>query len=443
MNLYPISFIKIPDKNYTIRIYPIKPIGLLTGDVEALSSYITRVANAHWVSPSHLCKELIEHYLHESPCRFKSDSRIDTMSKLSQQLCLALELGSPLELDFGELTLQSWGHAIDIKSRGKCFSNQRWCDACLREFESNGIPLHYKLYWMLSPVEICEIHKMYLSSLCPNCNSNQSYISSNKIPGHCQFCGSKIFAFSSSQKLESITPKQMWLSETCKDLIAFSRGGNFLRLQDFKFSVKQILNRYFFGEFRRIARELNLPQDFARAWLTKYSPSFSHLVDFCQKINTPPSILFSRTGQLIEIKKAEPTKSTYKQKRYLSKSQISDIKRKLKTLLKEDGRITTTTEIASTVGITRRMLCSRFPEESKKIIERVKKRRQLEKEERDAKRISRIKNRADFLVSQNIYPGQRQILKDKSILPSDIRIAKVKKALREIQIASKIKIGMI
>lgn len=430
MELYPTTKIKYSHRIPTVKLLPIEPIFDTDGEIEALSSYIVRVAEAHWVSPVQLLYCLRQSFSKDKTGKVQIASNFDIFSKASVELIDNMKFASSINFDFRNLTLNSW-HDIypSAKGHGITSHNLRWCNLCHAECEKNQQPIYNKLAWSLQPVEACVIHCAILSDQCAVCTTKQKYITPNSFVGFCHHCGSKLHSVDAVRRAKE---KQLWIAQSCDHLIKNSRAGNIFRSSDLLANIEDIVDNHFGGQPRRIAKELNMHHT-VRSWFRGAAPNFSLLLDFCYRIQVHPAELFSRTRTFVAIEQKFDTKKPYRSVPYLTDKQIQNISQNLNEILRENEELTTAEDIAKKVGISKRVMQNRFPKQYRQVVKKVKLRLQREFKERNLERIRKIEVRAKILVENNTYPGQRQLLKDPSILASDIRIPFVKKALKKIQ----------
>jgi TniQ len=185
------------------RLYSLEPIGIGTPEVESLSSYLNRLAQAHCVTVTTLL-------VHELLPRVgtPASSRAHPASTpprgggrgLSQHLARQLNgLGRiaaawvhGLEVltgrrDLRFLTLLTW-QAV-LPTRHLFAPRIRWCPACFEDQQTAGHPLYLPLVWTLNPVTICVRHRQPLQSHCPDCHRPLVAFSGRSRPGYCSRCG--------------------------------------------------------------------------------------------------------------------------------------------------------------------------------------------------------------------------------------------------------------
>jgi len=203
------------------RLYGLKPIGIGTSEVESLTGYINRLADAHLITATRLLKhELLprvreEKSLDEGQIAIGEvwlrretinnlGRRINGLSLTTERWIKALEsLTGQSKLRF--LTLLDWKAALFNHKLLSAFP--RWCPACFEDWRSAGQPIYELLIWRLYPVTICLKHQRRLQSQCRRCLREAMTFSARSRPGYCSTCGRWMGASSESEK-----HSQEWLS---------------------------------------------------------------------------------------------------------------------------------------------------------------------------------------------------------------------------------------
>ncbi len=211
--------------------------------------------------------------------------------------------------------------------------------------------------------------------------------------------------------------------------------GEVLRSDTLKTSMRNLVDTEFEGSGRRMARELNLTEDFFRGWLTRgQKASFRILSDFAFRVGHMPSTLFSENKPLqINRRRAVP-KVPYRNNLPMIGARQEEVQEKLRAILETNRHLKSIPKVAAEVGATRSVLYNHFPTETAQIARRVKARRVREKRKRDRKRARAVCWRANELISCNMYPSNRQVLKGPDIIPSDLRRPAVISILNAIQL---------
>lgn len=158
--------------------FPLNPQGLGTEDVEALDSYILRLATEHGVTEYQFHRLLASWWnsvRSEKQCEL--GRHVGYVSKVGygkdiDTLIQALERGTGQE-GLSSLTLSAFrdicGTHVGCQSRHVRY----WCPACIRDQIHENLPVYEKLAWRLNAISRCRSHKLALESECPWCGLHQ------------------------------------------------------------------------------------------------------------------------------------------------------------------------------------------------------------------------------------------------------------------------------
>ncbi len=182
------------------RLYSLEPIGIGTPETESLTSYVSRLAEAHSVR----VRELVVHELlpflgrtHLADARnanlltafWRNETRaLNGTRTLARNLVQALEtLTGRRDLRF--LTLLTWSAVLPRLQRQK--RTRAWCPGCFEEWRQSGHMAYDPLVWTLAPVTFCAQHRQPLRVVCPfpDCQRPSPWLSSRSRPGCCARCG--------------------------------------------------------------------------------------------------------------------------------------------------------------------------------------------------------------------------------------------------------------
>lgn len=196
----------------TPRLFPLPLRGVGTTEIEALSSYLQRLAIAHGVSVWKLLERVRSWYHRDHPdfvdCLEGVFSSPDLSifvrpNKATQQIVVILEhVTCNKELRCG--TFLSLIEALD-RSVGLFAHRPRWCPACMREFERAEDDGYLKLLWFLKPITHCPTHGIPLHEKCDQCGADQR---TSKFDPHFTRCSACKMRFSRS--LEMQRPQKTW-----------------------------------------------------------------------------------------------------------------------------------------------------------------------------------------------------------------------------------------
>ncbi len=181
------------------RLYSLEPIGVGTPLTESLSSYLTRLAQEHCVTPKKLIMGEIapsilgDKYQSEmlsknvSTLFGNSDAKpaINGMRDMTRSLTVALE-SLTLREDLRYLSFLAWKGII--KERGLFRQHKAWCPQCLEQWQQETKYLYEPLIWSFKDVNYCSQHHCQLVDRCPHCDSQLKAISDRSILGLCDRC---------------------------------------------------------------------------------------------------------------------------------------------------------------------------------------------------------------------------------------------------------------
>jgi TniQ len=209
-------------------LYSIPPIGIGTGDVEGLTSYICRLAEAHCVSPTNLLRYQIEPVAGNG--RVKATKSVNLQSHPSGDNRVAVRYVQALEYltmqpNLSELTLSSWlmgkrpiGNILTSLFVDRPISMlktcREWCPDCLQEWQNSDRDIYEPLLWSLSLVAICPHHDRWLERCCPHCANTQPIFAAKTRVGHCSHCHAWLGMSSdySKQEGDRCEDRKVWLS---------------------------------------------------------------------------------------------------------------------------------------------------------------------------------------------------------------------------------------
>jgi transcriptional regulator with XRE-family HTH domain len=180
-------------------LYALQPIGMGTPLVESLSSYITRLAEAHSVFSGLLLYRLIVPLVPDySPAEkqhglFRESGQRSTLlngtglpAKYAVQALETLTLRTDLHL----LTLLPLAAIFPPTSRGLLRLTKAWCPLCYEDQRKAAQPIYDPLLWFFQDVVLCPHHHSLLSTICPyqDCAKPLPAVSWRSRAGYCSYC---------------------------------------------------------------------------------------------------------------------------------------------------------------------------------------------------------------------------------------------------------------
>ncbi len=171
-------------------LYSIEPIGVGTINVESLSSYISRLADAHCVVVGDIMTHLIapkidKKYVKGGNGFYKSSSAINGHGNIAVNFIEVIGLLTK-RTDIEKTTFFNCRELVPF--RGLLKPRRHWCPTCFQaDLESKHI-VYERLSWTLQPFLKCIIHDSILESTCPNCKSCMYTLERKSVPGYCTKC---------------------------------------------------------------------------------------------------------------------------------------------------------------------------------------------------------------------------------------------------------------
>lgn len=168
-------------------LYTLAPAAVGTPAVEALSSYVARLAEAHSVSCGALIRHLIGPRLGRRLSR-PSSAPLGINGDGRKAVAWAAAVGELVGLaGLDRLTLAGAG---EVRRLGRALSAcRRWCPACLSDFRETGSCVYEPLVWSVARVDLCGRHAFRLEHRCPGCGDSAAWLLPRSRAGFCPHCG--------------------------------------------------------------------------------------------------------------------------------------------------------------------------------------------------------------------------------------------------------------
>lgn len=158
------------------RLMPVALEGSESHEVEALPSYIIRLAADHGVTVGGLFRHILnnhpeEHAMVASMAAQPLAAGVRPNATTQQVVNVLARSGCVPEALLRQATFLHLSPALARSPAGYA-QRLRWCPACLCEQEiATGIP-YLKLSWFFSSVRTCEAHRIVLRDTCPHCRQH-------------------------------------------------------------------------------------------------------------------------------------------------------------------------------------------------------------------------------------------------------------------------------
>lgn len=186
-------------------LYPLRLQGVGTQDVEALPSYLIRLAASHGVSVNQLLRYIASVFPGQDQAAYRSleVTRISTLCRGNGTTAFLVNVLTELGAEKRSTLMASTFLPLSgVLHRSRGIGDElRWCPVCLLEQLGNGDPPFIKLVWCLSDVEACRSHRVVLRNRCGKCQKSQGGMSRRSSMARCCHCGSPLFCPAECQEI--------------------------------------------------------------------------------------------------------------------------------------------------------------------------------------------------------------------------------------------------
>lgn len=193
---WDLTEINVPERS---KLHSLEPIGVGTGLVESLTSYIGRIAESHNITTGVLLKSILgpqfnKKYLFEVKNQTKNPNSfrdyINNNGVIAREFVLAIEQLT-LRNDLQYLTLVPWDGFTGNRRLLREF--RAWCPKCLEENVRFGGELNEPLIWQFKMINKCQKHNVNLLTTCAFCKQRNGVLSQIHRVGYCQKCNKPLW----------------------------------------------------------------------------------------------------------------------------------------------------------------------------------------------------------------------------------------------------------
>jgi transcriptional regulator with XRE-family HTH domain len=278
------------------RLYALEPLGVGTPYAESLTSYVSRLAEAHSVSLRTLViQELLpllkQDYLFNSLGNSLAAFWIEAARALNGTGALAQGWAQALQhltlrTDLRSLTFLPWTAVLTQQRLLRI--TRAWCPDCLVEWQTAGHPIYEPLLWKVMAVSICLRHRRALMEVCPhpNCGATLPVLASRFHPGYCSKCSGWL-GFTAEQSNPAWTAQQwqwhFWVAEAIGELIAHQVDPKISpHLSNIPSLIAASRDQAGNGSTQNLAERLQLSRRTVNAWHSgKQIPQLESLLRLC------------------------------------------------------------------------------------------------------------------------------------------------------------------
>ncbi|WP_242143904.1 MULTISPECIES: TniQ family protein [unclassified Bacillus cereus group] len=397
------------------ELYCLQPIALKTSYVESLTSYMSRLAYEHNILTGTLVNKILatnmdKKYLIKSAQRggnrfYDGAKSINGYCKNALDCSLVLE-SLTLHNSLIDLTLIKWKNIVSL--RGLLREYLSWCPNCIFDWRAEGSRIYYPLSWHLSSTQVCLIHNIYLSNICPHCNKQLPILHRSCINGYCPLCKRWL---GEPQHTSGITNQDIFISKNIQELLTIDTTN----LKIISQSLQKLIGEVTCGNIAEFARLMSIPKVTMWDWLKGGRlPSLEGLLKICLQLEL--SIGHLLTGNIktlnYSVEKTKERIVIYSSNKTNRRREISSalLNKKLEGYTHSDETLSLS-EISKRIGYDRKILYRHCPEQCKEIVENYKKYREKKSLKRKETVASRVQVAVEELMRNDIYPSRRSVEK--------------------------------
>lgn len=214
------------------QFYHLQPLGLNTLYTESLTSYVTRLSQAHCLTITDFLEQAILNFSIKKPKSIKNYSvvlifgsghGINGSGELANQWIDIIEQITMIS-DLQSLTMARWKNVI--ADQGLLRRRRAWCPNCYEMWHQNNQPLYDLLIWSIKEIILCPYHKQYLRTQCQYCLYKPPIFLRYGNIGYCPKCNKFLGTSESLPDNKSIVvdeyqiQQQLLIAENIGELIA-------------------------------------------------------------------------------------------------------------------------------------------------------------------------------------------------------------------------------
>jgi hypothetical protein len=262
------------------RLHSFQPQGNGTALIECLTSYVSRLAASHCVSPSALLSSAIAPLIGKKywlrggtkgsalSKSFNIHTRaINGIGVIASDWVHALQAVT-LRNDLAKLTMLEWESVFS--HRNLLRATRAWCPACYEDWANSEQPIYEPLLWAFREVEVCSFHQRRLQASCPNCNSALQWLSRSATPAYCENCNAWLGTRANPEG-ESVTIKELhwqnWVVANLQEIISARDYLPTPTSQRIKESLTSCIDSVTEGVMNRFSLLIGKPKNTVWGWL--------------------------------------------------------------------------------------------------------------------------------------------------------------------------------
>jgi TniQ len=414
------------------QLYHLEPIGIGTGSIECLTSYASRLAAAHCLSPAVLlartlvpiigkqywlrghagstARSSILGYSSSQPAKL-----INGKGTIAKDWVTALQ-ALTLRDDLKFLTMLPWTEAFTQKNLLR--SSKAWCPSCYEDRRSGNQVVYEPLLWTFRDVEVCVKHNRRLNFQCQYCGQSLPWLSRSSQAGYCSNCdkwlGIPLEATSTETEISlSELDWQVWVTANLEEMISRAKDLPAPPKERIAQSLTLCIDQACDGIMNRFARLIDKRKSTVWGWQhAENQIPINDLLYMCKRLNISlVDFLYAASFVITNIELMSPSVlgSGVKAKRRPPRQLDNEVtERALSATLKEEAPLSMRA-IAERLDLNKRVLYRHFPELCKAISGRYRHHRQAQCNNRRDQYEEELKQTKAELRASGVYPSRRRV----------------------------------
>jgi|GEM_PF-3807758 len=424
-----------PDLPY---LFGATPIGVATGQVEALSSFVSRLGERRSMRASNVVSAALKlaAKVRDDIGGKRHSYQLNGRAKGAVQTVTALNLATGIT-GLDNLTLLPWQELIEPAMHGVLRPHIAYCRDCVRSDRQRHEMPYIRLLWFISEVSSCPIHEVRLYDACVTCGERLPAIPWLNNPFFCMTCKKDVSEQKGTRFQGRPTFLSQWTSRELSKLLELTNGGGHMlspgRLAE---SFRHVVDSHFDGSTTEFSHYFQLGTVHGRKYCKgSCRPTFPALLRMLYQLQlSPVDLLVSQnnTLELTQRVKLTRTSSPIARRRQLTERAKARIKKDLENLLAEKGQIIGPTAFADTYKLPALTIRYHFEDLYSQHRARFETQEKDKRETIRRERIQRVRREAKKLVASNVYPSQRKLKATGNVTATDLTRSDVRKALSPI-----------
>jgi hypothetical protein len=400
-------------------LFSLEPIGIGTSWIESLTSYISRLAEAHCIETGTLVSKAIapvlgKNYIIKMSSRggtgfYKSTAAINGIGDMASDFVKALE-ALTLQSNLKQLTMLSFTEFLSTQNL--LHSVKSWCPVCFQEWKYESKKIYEPLIWSIQALTVCPKHLVTLSIECPyhDCKHTSLWLTRSSRPGYCSKCKRWL---GRDKKHDVVTDWEIWKARQIEQiyLLVQRKQISFSKEKLSKF-LKICVEYYSNGNITGFSRILKIPKVTFWSWYSGENiPSLESLlkVSYCTQVD-----LISLFADEIKVKRSvrEGLWEENVKKKQRIRFDYERARAFLEEIISDDVALPISMEkVGEILGCSKRTLYKHFPDLCKEISKRFLDYKAICKENRILSLHKEITQVVNALRKKGVYPGRKEVEK--------------------------------